>query len=71
MEGLKKNDWGVEDIMEGEATDQKQIEKYSEASRKRELQLLGHAIRAGNSDLMRQIAMKDGSIKGTKMGKGE
>ena len=60
---------GVEDIMEDEAKNPKQIEKYSEAYRKKKLSLLGHVTRADNSDPMRQVAMESGKIKGRKVGK--
>ena len=61
------NDWGVDDIMEDDGKNQKQIDYFSEAYRKRQLSLLGHVIRADNSDPMRQAAMQNGTIKGRKV----
>ena len=63
--------WGVDDIMEEEACNQhqKQIERYSESYRKRKLSLLGHVIRADNTDPMKQVAMENGTITGKQFAK--
>ena len=46
----------------------KQIGKYREAYKKRKLKLLGHVIRADNADPMRQVALKQRSIKNKQVG---
>ena len=43
-------------------TVQKRIERYSDAYKKRKLELFGHVIRVDNEDPMRQVALKQGSI---------
>ena len=55
--------------MEEHGRSPKQIEEYSETYRNRKLKFLGHVIRADDSDPMKQVALRDGSIKGTKIGK--
>ena len=68
--GSKKgNDWDLGDIMGEQKGNHKQIETYSEAYKKRKLKLLGHAIRADNADLMRQVAFMQGSVNDKQVGK--
>ena len=61
------NDWNLEEVLE-EPGNQKRIEIHSEAYKKRKLKLLGHVIRSENEDPMRQVALKQGSIKDKKVG---
>ena len=61
------NDWNLGDAVEENVGSQKQIERYSEAYKKKKLELLGHVITADNADPMRQVALKQGSIKDKKV----
>ena len=63
------NDWELGEVLEEELGNHKQIEKYSDAYKNRKLKLLAHIIRADNEDPMRQVALKQGSIKDKNVGK--
>ena len=65
----EENDWDLGEIAEGNVASQKQVEKYSDAYKKRKLKLLGHVIRADNEGPMRNVALKQGSVKDKNVGK--
>ena len=62
------NDWDLGDTIEEQRGNQKQIERHSKAYRKIKPGLLGHVIRADNADPMRQVSLKQGSIKDKEVG---
>ena len=50
------------------AKEERRLKTYSETYISRKIKLLGHVIRAGNEDPMRQVTFKKGCIKELKVG---
>ena len=48
---------------------QRRIDKFSQAYRKRKMKLSGHAIRTGNEDPLRQVTFMQGNIKSARFEK--
>ena len=49
-------------------TDLRRLKTYSETYLGRKMKLLGHVVRAGNDDPMRQVTFKEGCVKELKVG---